>query len=88
MPKNLTSFLPPPDHKWSANKSKVDRFIKQFNEEIKKGSFTMNDVLNKFTELNDPEFELAKEQADKNGYILTKYDDNYNSITYKLTPKE
>lgn len=88
MPKNLTSFLPPPNHKWSANKSKVDRFIKLFNQKIQKGEFVLNDTLDHFTELNDPEFELAKEQADKNNYILTRFEDEYNSTSYKLTPKE
>ena len=86
--KNLPSFLPPAQSKLSANKSKVKRFINLFNDKIKKDEYTLNTGIDDDVEqLNDPEFELAEEQADKNGYILTKYDDNYNSITYKLEIK-
>jgi hypothetical protein len=86
--KKLTNFLPPQESKNAVNKSKVDRFIKMFNLKIQKGLFVMNDVADGFVELTDPEFELARQQADKNQYVLTRFDDNYNSTSYKLTPKE
>jgi hypothetical protein len=83
--KKLTNFIPPPTHPNSANKSKVDRFIKRFNEEIKNGKFSLNDGLDRDVEdLNDAERALAIDQAWNNGYILTIFEDNYNTTTYKL----
>jgi hypothetical protein len=86
--KDLPNFLPPQDSPLRINKSKVKRFIEKFNEQIQKNEYTLNDALDGYEEeLNDLEFELAKNQADRNGYILTKIDDEHNSITYKLEPK-
>lgn len=86
--KNLTYFAYPPQSKNSVNKSKVDRFIKRFNKEINKGNFILNDGLDKgVVDLNDAEFILAQEQAEKTGYVLTKFEENYQTITYKLVIK-
>ena len=83
--KKLTNFVPPPMHPHTANKSKVDRFIKRFNKEIEKGEFTLNDGLDEGVEdLNDVEFALAQEQAESNGYTLTKFDDEHQTVTFKL----
>jgi hypothetical protein len=87
--KKLTNFIKPPHSKDSVNKSKVNRFIKNFNGHIKHGEFDVNDGLDPDIEhLNESEFELAKEQAENNGYILTKLDDNNFTTTYRLEWKE
>jgi hypothetical protein len=83
----LTNFLPPPESKNAANKTKVNWFIQEFNRKTQTGEFTINSTLDRVGILSEPEFELAKQQADKNGYILSKFDDNYDSVTYKLMLK-
>jgi len=65
---------------------KIDRFITKFNELLLSGDNTMNDALDKAPTLNEEELKIAKEFAKKQGWKLVSFEDNYQSITYKMTP--
>lgn len=67
-----------------ANKLKVEKFISMFNKAIAKHKFCLNTGLDHIPYLGEAEFELAKNQAKKNGYILTHFEDNYQTDSYKL----
>lgn len=74
------------------DKYRVDKFIEKFNRSIihdsecesGDSSFTINDLLDKVPTLNDNEFECAVELAKEQGWKLTRSDDNYQSVTYKM----
>lgn len=76
-----------------ASVANIDKFIEHFNKamDIKKhlnadGSLSLNTGLNHIIQLNDYEFTLAVTQAKVNGYELTRYEDNYQTVSYKLKP--
>jgi len=76
--------------KEKVNYETVDDFITQFNgiismgAESGDGSFHLNNGIDKIPTLNDSEFEFAEKQANEKGWRLTRFDDNYQSITYKM----
>ena len=70
------------------NQANIDNFIDCFNRAIHKGyeeAYHLNTGLDKIPPLTDGEFELVCKQAEQNGYLLTRYDDNYQTISYKLS---
>lgn len=71
--------------------SKIDEFIHKFNKVIMQGddenednSFSLNDGLNRIPTLNDHEFKYATILAADQGWMLTQFEDNYSTITYKM----
>lgn len=73
---------------------KVDKFISKFNAVIKKGdeengdgSFSLNNTLDKIPTLNSNEFDYAVGLALQQGWILTQFDDNYQSISYRMAKR-
>lgn len=94
----MKDFIPVPKSKKPKgviNEQKIDRFISAFNKAIRKNelqfgtSFCLNYPLDFFIPmLNDAEFAKTVKQAEKNGYILTRKSDNYQSTMYTLTPIE
>lgn len=69
---------------------KVESFISKFNTALQSkkcdgdGAFRLNTVLDKIPFLFKAEFELAKKNANTNGWELTEMEDNYNTVTYCL----
>jgi hypothetical protein len=72
----------PPKQKVS--KDNMNSFILKFNELMKSDKFSANTVLDNIPYLNEREFKLVKEKAREMGYDLIQFDDNYNTVTYKL----
>lgn len=64
--------------------NKINMFISKFNNAIVKGTFTLNNGLDGIPSLNDYEFDIAKKMAKEEGWILTKFNDNYNTTSYKM----
>jgi hypothetical protein len=65
----------------------MDSFIDAFNKSIETdGKFSLNTVLHNIPQLTPEEFTKVQNQAEKNGYQLTKFPDEHNTTTYKLTP--
>ena len=81
---NMTDFIRSIPPKQRVDQDNVDAFINKFNELIEKHRFTANTGLDDIPTLNENEFSLVKSKAHKMGYDLTRFEDNYNSITYKL----
>ena len=81
----MRDFKQPKIKKGIPDKEKVDLFIRLFNSAIEKDVFSLNTGLSAIPLLSQDDFNLAKEQARNNGYELSQFDDNYNTITYKLT---
>ena len=63
----------------------IDRFMHAFNKAIKKDDFSINTGLDKFDDLSDSEFAIVSMQATADGYILKRFEDNYQTTTYQLT---
>lgn len=83
----MKDFIKPPKSRDKIDEAKVDLFIEMFNKRIAKGRFSMNNALDSDVPyLNDTEFEAAQEQARKNGYLLSKAPDNYQTTSYYLKP--
>ena len=59
-------------------------FFKVMNDAIADGERTINTGLGKFSSLNDAEFEKAVYDAQGAGWILTRFEDNYQSTSYKI----
>ena len=75
----------------SVDESKLEIFIKQFNKFISAGGrsnnsddFCLNNGLDSIPTLNDTEFETAVKLAKNEGWVLTRQNDNYQSISYKM----
>jgi hypothetical protein len=66
------------------NTEKIDKFIDKFNTNLSRGKFTLNDGLDNIPHLNDNEFGVAVNMAKEEGWILTRFDDNYNTTSYKM----
>lgn len=81
----MRNFKQPKIKKGIPDKEKVDFFIGVFNSAIEKNIFSLNTGLSAIPLLSQDDFNLAKKQARINGYELSKFDDNYNTTTYKLT---
>ena len=70
------------------DEAKIDKLIERFNTSISTNQphpYHLNNALNNIPILTELEFNAAKSRAAEGGYILEKYEDNYNTITYKLT---
>ena len=63
---------------------KIEAFISAFNKAIKKGEFAVNESLDKLPILNNKEFFYCVEQARLQGWKLTRFDDNYQTLSYKV----
>lgn len=70
------------------NLQKIANFVENFNIYIKEGELILNTGLDDIPQLNKKEFEVASKIAADNGWFLTSFDDNYQTVSYKLTPKE
>lgn len=68
--------------------SDIDAFIKQMNKGIRQGVFSMNNALDNFKTLSDEEYQIAFDKAFEAGWMLTRFEDNYNSTTYRISPLE
>lgn len=82
----MEKFIKPSDIK--PKREPLDRenmydFIKKMNRKLKKHDNMLNTVLDKVY-LNDSEFKHLKAEAKKSGWKLTRFDDNYNTITYMM----
>lgn len=64
--------------------NKINTFISKFNKAIVEGRFTLNNGLDSIPSLNDTEFGIAEKMAKEEGWILTRFDDNYNTTSYKM----
>src|SRR5437588_13109762 len=93
---NIETFISSSSAKLKKEKvdeKRVDAFITKFNYILRNGiedgdeSFTANTSLNKIPTLNDVEFELVAIRADEQGWSLTQFEDNYQTITYKMEKK-
>lgn len=86
----MENFIKPThNEKHLMDESKIDLFIKNCNKLLQKGKLEFNDafVYNhgiSIPYLNDREFLEAQRQAEKNGYTLTRYPDNYQTTSYKF----
>ncbi len=84
----MKHFSKPNKAKININLSKIDQFIEIFNRAIKayaNTSYSKNSSLDNIPILSNEEFEIAKERANVDGFLLTVIDDNYQSKTYKLS---
>jgi hypothetical protein len=84
----MKHFIQPDKTRINVNEFKIDRFINVFNSLIKahsNTSYSKNTGLSNIPELTEEEFKLVKECAEKDGFILTAHEDNYNTITYTIT---
>lgn len=70
--------------KWEKDLNKIDMFISKFNNAILQDKFTLNDGLDNIPSLNDTEFCIAEKMAKEEGWVLTRYADNYNTTSYKM----
>ena len=74
--------------KYRIDRSKVDRFISKFNIGIKRKNIelpiVLNDALDKVPLLNENEMNFVVQQAKKNGWDLSCFEDNYNTVSYKI----
>lgn len=80
----MTDFIRSIPPKQRVDQYTVDIFIDRFNQLIEKHQFRANTGLDNIPTLNENEFSLVKSKALKMGYDLTQFEDNYNTITYKL----
>jgi hypothetical protein len=68
---------------------KVNKFISKFNTKIQsrdydEESYLMNNIIDKIPTLNITEFDYSRGLAMQQGWILSQFDDNYQTITYKM----
>ena len=70
---------------------RTDKFINMFNSCITStthpqpdGPFYLNDGLDKIPFLDSNEFLYLRGLAKEQGWSLTRYNDNYQTITYKM----
>lgn len=66
------------------SETKIDAFIDKFNMSIENDVFFINTALDNFLNLTEDEFNLVRESAQKQGYTLIRFEDENNSITYKI----
>ena len=74
--------------KYAVDFEKLRRFAAAFNLAIHDNKLSLNTGLDTIEHLNEQEFSLAVMKADASGWQLTRHEDNYNSITYKMKLKE
>jgi hypothetical protein len=72
------------------NTVKLINFIKLFNKKIKNvkleidDSYYLNDIIDPIGTLNETEFKKLVALANESGWILTRFDDNCQAITYSF----
>ena len=85
---NFISVILHKSKKEKVRQSVIDNFVTAFNKRIKKGEdcpIYLNTGENDGIQiLNDIEFEKCVELAHRWGWILTRANDNYQSVTYTL----
>jgi hypothetical protein len=75
------------------NEGRVNDFIEAFNNYIKRGrrtkrvsdNFSLNNILDDLPMINNSEFECAVKLANEAGWVLTKYSDNYQTTSFKMS---
>ena len=70
------------------NYDKIDLFITRFNELMLQKKNKMNNALDRCPILNDFEFDKVCEQANFDGYEISKEEDKYGTITYTINSKK
>lgn len=83
----LKHFIAPTKRKGLPSITLVNYFIDAFNKKLVRGECSLNTGLDKIRELDEADFEMAKNRAEEIGFILTKYEDNYQTTSYRLTEK-
>lgn len=80
---NANSYISAKD---DIRESMINHFIELFNHAIKNSfnKISLNNGLSDVGVLNDKEFEYCVAEAEKQGWKLTRFEDNYQTITYKL----
>jgi len=63
---------------------KVEEFIDEFNRSIKRDDYCINTGLDRFSPLNDNEFSYVVKLARKQGWQLTRFEDNNQSTSYQI----
>ncbi len=66
------------------DKRRIDKFIKAIRRALKKHEMVINTGVDDFDKLNDTEFEQVRSDAEKNGYQLVQFEDNYQTTSYSL----
>lgn len=94
----MENFIKPKDVKKIKEKldsSKCDLFIKKFNLKLNgknntdgNGAIHLNNALDDVPTLNDNEFDYCVGLAMQQGWILSRYDDNYQTTSYKIIPRD
>lgn len=80
----MIQFIKPAPLRVSYDVLGVGGFIYEFNKQLSLGITRMNTGLTPCKVLDDEEFEMAVECAKNAGMLLTREDDNYNTVTYTL----
>lgn len=83
----LKQFIKPSKKKGLPSITLVNYFIDAFNKKLVRGVYSLNTGLDKISELDEANFEMAKNRAEEIGFILTKHEDNYQTTSYRLTKK-
>jgi len=68
--------------------ARVNMFMDLFNKKLITNSMYLNTRIDNFGCLSNKEFRMAELQANKDGWILTQFNDVHESISYKITPKK
>lgn len=74
--------------KYSVDFEKIRRFAAAFNLAIHDNKLSLNTGLDPIDQLNEQEFSLAVMKADASDWVLTRHEDNYNTVTYKMELKK
>ena len=79
---NADTFRDPTER---VRKDVMDEFMNAMRKALKNHDTSINSGLDKFTDLNDTEFEQLRKDAEKNGWKLKQADDNYQTTSYYMT---
>ena len=66
-------------------KDVMDEFMNTMRNALKNHETSINSGTDKFTDLNDAEFEKLRQDAEKHGWKLKQDDDNYQTTSYYMT---
>lgn len=94
----MENFIKPKDVKKIKEKLDSDKcylFIKKFNSKINNekhhdglGAIHLNNALDDIPTLNDNEFDYCVGLAMQQGWILSRYNDNYQTISYEIIARD
>ena len=73
------------DEQETVHRKNVVGFANIMNRKLKKNNYTINSSLDELPVLNDTEFKYLQKEAKKAGWKLVKFEDNYNTTTYKMS---